>query len=118
MSQTIREAEALLSKMERPDKLRLLQLVLEEIEYVHESSWEHSLPRIEQTDGVCGGDARIAETRIPVWLVEEFRRSGASDADILQAYPSLSAEDLVAAKMWARFNPEEIDQQIRDNELA
>ena len=118
MNQTMREAEALLSRMERPDKLALLKLVLNDLKDPTQEILEHHLSRIERTEGVCGGDACIAGTRIPVWLIEEFRRAGAGDAKILQAYPSLSAEDLVAAKTWARLNPGEIDQQIRENELA
>lgn len=117
MSQTMREAEALLSKMKRPDKLALLKLVLDDLQHPTQEILEHYLSRIERTEGVCGGDARIAGTRIPVWLIEEFRRAGASDAEILQAYPSLSAEDLVAAKGWARAYSEDIDRQIRDNDL-
>lgn len=77
-----------------------------------------SVPRIEITQGVCGGAARIAGTRIPVWLIEEFRRDGASDADLLEAYPSLTAEDLDAAKEWTRLNPDEIDRHLRDNDIS
>ncbi|MDZ7703607.1 MAG: DUF433 domain-containing protein [Trueperaceae bacterium] len=121
MDQTMREARALPSKMALTDKLRLLGLLLDDLQQSEEVV-EHylarvELSRIEQTEGVCGGDACIAGTRIPVWLIEEFRRAGASDAEILQAYPSLSAEDVVAAKAYVGLNPEDIDRQIRANEL-
>ena len=45
----------------------------------------------------CGGDACVRETRIPVWVLVGYRRLGATDADILRAYPSLASADLAAA---------------------
>ena len=41
---------------------------------------------IESTPGVCGGDPRIAGTRIPVWTLEHYRRLGLSEARILDAF--------------------------------
>ncbi len=64
----------------------------------------------------CGGDACIRETRIPVWVLVNYRRLGASDADILQAYPGLTPADLDAAREYADANREEIDAAIRENE--
>ena len=49
---------------------------------------------IERTPGVCGGDARIHSTRIPVWLLVGYRKDGVSDARLLEMYPSLSLGDL------------------------
>jgi len=66
----------------------------------------------------CGGDACIRETRIPVWVLGNYRRLGAADADILRAYPSLSAADLEAAWEYAAANAEEIDRAIRENEAG
>jgi uncharacterized protein (DUF433 family) len=64
----------------------------------------------------CGGDACVRETRIPVWVLVGYRRLGSSDADILQAYPSLTAADLEAAWEYAVANPAEIDSDILENE--
>jgi uncharacterized protein (DUF433 family) len=64
----------------------------------------------------CGGDACIRETRIPVWTLVNYRRLGASDADILQAYPSLTPADLEAAWAYESTHPAEIEQAIRENE--
>ena len=44
---------------------------------------------IEKNPGVCGGAARIAGTRIPVWQLVEARALGASEAEILVDFPSL-----------------------------
>ncbi len=64
----------------------------------------------------CGGDACIRETRIPVRVLINYRRLGASAAAVLRAYPSLTPSDLDAAWEYAAANPEEIDQAIRENE--
>lgn len=53
--------------------------------------------RIVQKPGVCGGDAIIAGTRIPVWGLERARRHGINDSRILEMYPALSQADLDAA---------------------
>jgi len=52
---------------------------------------------IEKTDGVCGGSAQIAGTRIPVWQLVAARNIGVSEAQLLLDYPTLRAEDLVNA---------------------
>lgn len=54
---------------------------------------------IEKTPDIVGGDARIAGTRIPVWSLENYRRLGLSEAQILANFPALQAADLVNA--WA-----------------
>lgn len=51
-------------------------------------------PGVERTHGVCGGAACLLRTRIPVWVLVRARQLGSSDADLLNAYPSLRAEDL------------------------
>ena len=66
----------------------------------------------------CGGDACIRETRIPVWGVVNYRRLGASDADILRAYPGLTPADLEAAWEYHAANQGEIDRDIRENEAG
>ena len=57
---------------------------------------------IEVTPGVSGGEPRIAGTRIPVWILEQARRLGTSEADLLRSYPVLRAEDLANAWAYAR----------------
>ncbi|GAB4277293.1 MAG: hypothetical protein Fur0025_03110 [Oscillatoriaceae cyanobacterium] len=71
---------------------------------------------IEKTLGVCGGDARISNTRIPIWSLVNYRRLGASDARIFQDFPQLTAEDLVNAWAYADAHQEEIEEAIRRNE--
>lgn len=73
---------------------------------------------IESTPGICGGDPRISGTRIPVWLLEQARRLGAREADLLLDFPGLRAADLVNAWSFVASHPDEITAQIRANEEA
>lgn len=74
--------------------------------------------RISKTPNVCGGDACIRGSRIPVWAIVNYRRLGATDEVILQAYPSLRPADLEAAFAYAATHAEEIDTAIRENEAG
>jgi len=69
-----------------------------------------------KTHGVCGGNARIAGTRIPVWILELERRLGMSDHQLLRRHPSINAGLLRDALRYADANPEEIERQIASNE--
>jgi uncharacterized protein (DUF433 family) len=73
---------------------------------------------IKKTPGVCGGDPCIANTRIPVWVLVQSRRLGMSEAELLQNYPTLRAEDLTNAWTYASSHADEIDRQIAENEEA
>jgi uncharacterized protein (DUF433 family) len=68
---------------------------------------------IKRTPGVCGNAACIADTRIPVWVLERARQLGMSDADLLESYPTLRAEDLTNAWAYVRLYREEIEEEIR-----
>jgi uncharacterized protein (DUF433 family) len=48
-------------------------------------------------------------------VLVNYRRLGASEADLLRAYPSLSASDLGAAWDYAAAHGGEIDRAIREN---
>jgi uncharacterized protein (DUF433 family) len=73
---------------------------------------------IESSAEVCGGDARISNTRIVVSTLEQYRRLGMSEAQILASYPGLRAADLVNAWAYVAGHRDEIEQQIRENEEA
>ena len=106
----LQEAEKLLAAMSRAEKAQLLQWVVQDL--------GDAFPGIESVPGVCGGDPCIVRTRIPVWVLEQYRRLGASDADLLRAYPALRAADLANAWAYVRVHRDEIEQQIRANEAA
>ena len=73
------------------------------------------LPGIEFDPRICGGSARIAGTRIPVWSLESWRRLGAADAEILRNFPTLRGDDLLNAWRYVERHPLEIDREIQDN---
>ncbi len=75
-------------------------------------------PMIESIDGVCGGEPCIVRTRVPVWVLEQARRLGATDAQLLEYYPTLRPADLAAAWAYVQTHRDEIDEQIRANEEA
>jgi len=66
----------------------------------------------------CGGSACIRDTRIAVWGIEQWRRLGKSDAWLLDNFPGLSIEDLLAAWEYAGSHPDEMDEAIRRNAEA
>lgn len=70
---------------------------------------------IYSTPGVCGGDACIGHTRIPVWTLVNYRNLGASDKTILKSFPDLTESDLANAWAYADAYPEEIAQAIKEN---
>lgn len=55
-------------------------------------------------------------TRIPIWLLEQARRLGTTEAELLAAYPKLGTEDLTSAWAYARANVGEMDREIAENE--
>lgn len=103
-------AERLLAEMSRAEKAQILQWVVQDL--------GEAFPGIESRPGVCGGEPCIVRTRIPVWLLIQGRRLGASEADLLRAYPTLRAEDLANAWAYSRAHSSEIERQIRENEAA
>ena len=53
--------------------------------------------RITTDPSICHGQACIRGTRIPVSVVLDNLAEGASGAEIVSSYPSLSLEDVYAA---------------------
>jgi uncharacterized protein (DUF433 family) len=88
--------------------------------YTPKSEQNSQAPKtwIEKTPDVCGGDARVRRTRIPVWLLVEYRQAGLTDSKLLEAYPSLTAADLTCAWEYYDRNKKEIDEAINRQEKA
>ena len=101
-------AEELLAKMSRAEKAQVLQWAARDV--------GEAFPGIESLPEVSGGTPCIVRTRIPVWLLEQARRLGTSEADILRSYPNLRAEDLANAWAYVRAHRAEISEQILQNE--
>jgi uncharacterized protein (DUF433 family) len=71
---------------------------------------------IQVTPGICGGQARVRNTRIPVWVLVAYRDQGASAAELLENYPGLTAADLQATWDYYERNRGEIDRVIAEDE--
>lgn len=63
--------------------------------------------RIERKAGVCGGQAVIKGTRVPVRTVLASLAEGASIAEILEDFPTLTQEDVRAVIAFAAASAEE-----------
>jgi uncharacterized protein (DUF433 family) len=108
MTATFEDIREAMVHLPKGDKVRLLALFALDV--------TDSYPGIDFADHVCGGAARVVRTRIPVWTLEAARRQGMSDAAILTAFPSLTAEDLANAWHYTRSHREEISAQVSANE--
>jgi uncharacterized protein (DUF433 family) len=106
----LQQIERLLAELSRAEKAQVLQWVVRDL--------GEAFPGIDNAPDICGGEPRIVRTRIPVWTLVQARRLGATEAELLQDYPTLRAEDLANAWAYARAHAEEIEQQIVENETA
>ena len=110
MTNALEEAEALLAKLSRAEKAQVLQWTARDP--------GDAFPGVESRPGVCGGEPCIVRTRIPVWVLEQARRLGTSEAELLRRYPTLRAEDLANAWAFVRSHRDDITRQIEANEAA
>lgn len=107
---TFERVKELIPAMTSQEKLRLIDLLSQEL---------NSLPPgIERTLGICGGSARIAGTRIPVWAIVQYTQLGVSQAELLQAYPTIGPDDVANALAYYRVYPDEIANEMIENEAA
>jgi len=67
---------------------------------------------IERRPGVQGGDACIAGTRTPVWVLAAMHKQGDTVEDVLEAYPGLTAAQVHAAFSYYYDHRAEIDAVI------
>jgi len=107
---SLSDFEKLLPSLSPGERAQILKWVVQDL--------GDSFPGIDSRPEVCGGEACIVRTRIPVWLLEHARRLGITEQALLESYPSLRAEDLANAWAYARSHAAEIEGQIRDNEAA
>ena len=110
MDTPLRTIESMLPHLTSAERAQVLQWVVRDL--------AGSAPGVDKTPGVCGGNACIVRTRIPVWTLVQGRRLGLSEADLLASYPTLRAEDLINAWTYARINPDEINRAVVENEAA
>lgn len=80
------------------------------------NSSDGEFPGIDVIPGRLGASPHITRTRIPVWLLVQARSLGMSEAGILNAWPTLTARDLVNAWAYYEARRAEIDREIRAQE--
>ncbi|MEG3850784.1 DUF433 domain-containing protein, partial [Microcoleus sp. herbarium19] len=95
---TLKELQPQLLALTPEEKTQAIQFLAQSLS----NFW----PGIQKTPGVCGGDACIRETRIPVWVLVNASRLGISEAELLEDYPTLRAADLANAWAYAEAYPE------------
>ena len=69
----------------------------------HAGTGEASIVMIDPQ--VCGGMPVVRGTRIAVHTLADLAGQGAPDEELLEDYPSLTAESLSAALAYARAHP-------------
>lgn len=106
----IRDIEPQLLSLSPGEKLEAIQILSRSLS----RNWRG----ISKTTGVCGGEACIEGTRIPIWVLVSFRQLGVKDSDQLYNYPTLTASDLANAWTYAAANPDEIAAAIKANDDA
>jgi uncharacterized protein (DUF433 family) len=107
---TFQELEIQLHSLTTLERADAIQILVQQL--------QGSSRAITKTDGVMGGDACLADTRLPVWLFVSLRSQGASDAEILEAYPHLTAADLVNVWAYADAHAEEISRALTEQKEA
>ena len=107
---TLQNAKAAIAKLTPDEKRALVRELVNDL--------GDPFPGIESRPDLAGGEPCVVRTRIPVWVLEQARRLGASEAELLAAYPTLRAEDVANAWAFAALHGDAIDRQIRDNEAA
>jgi uncharacterized protein (DUF433 family) len=73
---------------------------------------------VRETEGVCGGYPCVGNSRIPVrTLVTAYRASSSIDA-VIEAFPTLTPEQVRGALAWYAEHPSRVDEDIKRNDEA
>ena len=105
---TLDEVENIVANLSASDKSRLAKKLAKDL--------TGEISGIEKTPNVMGGVACIRQTRIPVWMLENARRQGVSEAELLLNYPGLTAKDLANAWDYVSLKLDEIEIDRTDIE--
>lgn len=101
------EIQNLIGQLSAAEKALVLQWVTRDL--------QGAFAGIEARADINGGEACVVRTRIPVWLLVQMRRAGASEADLLRDYPSLRAEDLTNSWAFAQAHTAQIETDLQAN---
>ncbi|MEK6656616.1 MAG: DUF433 domain-containing protein [Nitrospirota bacterium] len=73
-------------------------------------------PYISRKKGVCGGRSIIEGTRISVWSLISWYKTGMSIEEILKGFSHLTPAQVYDAFSYYYDNQEEIEKDIAENE--
>ena len=71
-----------------------------------------------ENHGVCGGHARVRNTRIPVWTIISLQQQGSDTPELLRNFPSLTLDDFSNVQAYYFSHREEIDRAIASHQYA
>lgn len=71
---------------------------------------------INKTEGVCKGQARIGNTRIPVWAIVLMINQHRAMSDITRKYPGITISQIGRCMSYYAQNKEEIDEILADKD--
>lgn len=106
---SIQNLESQLLSLSPTNKLQAIDILSRSLN----QSWRG----ISKVPGICGGEACIEGTRVPVWVLVSYRQLGVKDSEQLYNYPTLNASDLANAWTYAAVNSDEIKNAIRENDI-
>lgn len=69
---------------------------------------------IVKTEGICGGSARIVNSRIPVRSIVEAKQQNYSDAKLLEFHPTIGKKDIENALLYYAKNRDEIEEELQE----
>lgn len=102
--------------IEKITQLDDLKLILQLAEQLSIDLYTTDVEGIRRTPEVVGGSARIRDTRIPVWVLVDYKNLGKDNNWFLANYPGLTEKDLLHAWKYYALHKEEIDEDIRKND--
>ena len=72
----------------------------------------YDLNRIEINPKILGGKPVFKGTRIPIYIILQMFRGGASFEEIIQEYPRISVDDIKAALDYSVYAINQPDEEI------
>lgn len=109
---TLEEVKAHLSTLAPAEKLEVIRLLISDLANIWPGIEELPSPH-EKLACIKG----VPYSVFPVWVLEGYRRAGRSEAQILEQFSGLRAEDLVNAWAYADAHPNEMEAALRENSI-
>jgi len=75
-------------------------------------------PYVAEYPGVCGGYPVIRETRIPIRLVVQLSRAGATLRELAEMWPTVTVAQIQGALDYYACHPRRVDEDIERHAQA